>query len=136
MACLDTTILLDLRGRGGKKLQERARGRVLELASAGKDPSTTILNLAELRVGVDRAEDPEEEEKVAAMVAAPLRVLGYDRESARTFARITAHLQGSGEPAGGMGVLIASVALENRERLVTRDRRHVAGIPGLPAASC
>lgn len=57
MACLDTTLLLDLRGRGGRKLQERARQKILQLTRTGEDLAITVFNLAELWVGIERADD-------------------------------------------------------------------------------
>jgi tRNA(fMet)-specific endonuclease VapC len=135
MACLDTTLLLDLRGRGGKKLQARARQKVLELSGAGADLTTTIFNLAELWVGVEGADDSQAEQAAVALVVAPLRVLGFDQGAARMFGRLTAHLQRLGQPVGDMDVLIASVALEHGERIVTRNLKHFVGIPGLHVES-
>jgi predicted nucleic acid-binding protein len=135
MACLDTTLLLDLRGRGGKKLQDRARRRVLDLGRAGEDLTTTIFNVAELWVGIERAVDREEEQSVVEQILSPLQVLGFDLSSARGFGRITAHLQATGEPAGDMDVLIAAVALLHGQKVVTRNPEHFSRVPGLRVES-
>ena len=130
MACLDTTLLLDLRGRGGKKLQDRARRKILELSLAGEDLTTTLFNVAELWVGIERAADREEEQSIVEHIVSPLRVLGFDQASARGFGRITAHLQRSGEVSGDMDLLIAAVAILHGQKVVTRNPEHFARIPG------
>ena len=135
MACLDTTLLLDLRGRGGRKFQERARQKVLELTNAQEELVTTIFNLAELWVGIERAERSAEEQAAVEMVVRPLRILSFDQASARIFGRITARLQRLGQPIGDMDVLIASVALQAGQKIVTRNLKHFVGIPGLHVES-
>jgi predicted nucleic acid-binding protein len=131
MACLDTTLLLDLRGRGGKKLQDRARRKMLELSLAGEDLTTTIFNVAELWVGIERATDREEEQLIVEQLVSPLRVLGFDQTSAKGFGRITAHLQRRGEGAGDMDVLIAAVAILHGQKVITRNPEHFLRVPGL-----
>jgi tRNA(fMet)-specific endonuclease VapC len=131
MACLDTTLLLDLRGRGGRKLQDRARQKVSDLSLAGEDLTTTILNVAELWVGIERGQNPEEEQSIVEQILSPLSVLGFDQGSARGFGRITAHLQRIGRPAGDMDVLIAAVAMLHGQMVVTRNTAHFSAIPGL-----
>jgi predicted nucleic acid-binding protein len=135
MACLDTTLLLDLRGRGGRKLQDRARRKVLGLSLAGEELTTTIFNLAELWVGIEQAADREEEQAIVEQILSPLRVLDFDPTSARGFGRITAHLQRLGRPAGDMDVLIAAVAMIQNQKVVTRNSEHFARIPGLQVES-
>ena len=131
MACLDTTTLIDLCGRGGKRLQKRAQDKVKQLRSAQEALTTTIFNLAELWVGVERSDDQAKEQTVVEGILLPLRVLDFDRAAAMTFGRITAHAQRAGLPVGDMDALIASVALLNGETVVTRNERHFSSIPGL-----
>lgn len=129
MACLDTSVLLDLLGRGGKSRHRRAADAARRLAAEGL--TTTRFNVAELLVGVARARDRAREEQAAQAVLSGLQVLEFDAPAARMFAEITAHLQRRGRPAGDMDVLIAAVALVNGESLLTRDVKHFARIPGL-----
>ena len=135
MACLDTTLLLDLRGRGGRKLQERAEKKVREVKSAQQHLTTTIFNVAELWVGIERAEYPEKEQTIVESIVSPLFVLGFDHASARAFGQITASLETEEQPVGDMDALIASVALVNHEAIITRHPRHFSRIPGLRVES-
>src|SRR6185503_11334843 len=129
MACLDTTLILDLRGRGGRKLQERARRKIKELDLSGEALTTTIFNVAELWTGIERADDPAAEQGLVEEALGQIVVLGFDEASARGFGRITASLQERGRPAGDMDVLIASVALLHRESIITRNPAHFGRIP-------
>ena len=57
MACLDTSFLLDVAGRGGRQLKARAREKLASLVEGGEALATTRFNVAELWVGVERTRD-------------------------------------------------------------------------------
>ncbi len=130
MACLDTTFLIDL-GRRKGAIRERAREKLRELAERGERLSTTRFNVAELHVGIFRADDAERERKAVEAVLSGLAILDFDRDSAAVFGRMTAHLQRLGRPAGDMDVLIAATVLVAGEILITRNPVHFDDIPGL-----
>jgi tRNA(fMet)-specific endonuclease VapC len=98
---------------------------------AGEILTTTRFTIAELWVGVERAQDWQGELVAVETMIEPLAVLDFDESSARVFGRITAQLYAEGSPRGDMDILIASVVLVHGGRLVTRNPRHFAGIPGL-----
>ena len=131
MACLDTSLLLDAAGRGGRRLKARAREKLASLVVSAEILTTTRFNVAELWVGVERTRDRPGELQAIQTMLEPLTVLDFDESSARVFGRITAHLYAQRSPRGDMDVLIASVVLVHGERLVTRNVRHFAGIPEL-----
>lgn len=135
MACLDTAILIDAAGRGGNQLRARAREKLARLVDEGEVLTTTRFTVAELWVGIERAEDREAEIQAVGRMLRPLIVLDFDEISARVFGRVTARLQAQGTPRGDMDVLIAAVALVHGERIVTRNRRHFEAIPGLVVES-
>jgi tRNA(fMet)-specific endonuclease VapC len=131
VACADTTILLDLAGRGGKRARRSAMARLRELRATGEMLLTTCLNAAELYVGIYKARDPEEERR---RVEGTLRIFGilpFTDAAAREYGRLTAHLQLLGRPAGDMDVLIAATTMAAGEYLLTRNASHFADIPGL-----
>jgi predicted nucleic acid-binding protein len=132
MACLDTSLLVDVAGGGGRGAQARARTKLAELLETAETLATTRFNVAELWVGVERSRDPDAERRTVEAILEPLAVLEFDEASARAFGRITAYLRTMGSPRGDMDVLIASVALVHGEDvIVTRNRAHFEGIPGL-----
>ena len=135
MACLDTSVLLDLLGRGGRPRQRQAADVVRRFIAGGEALTTTRFNVAELWVGAARARDRAREERAVATVLGGLQVLEFDAAAARVFAEITAHVQRLGRPACDMDVLIGAVALVNGEGLVTRDAKHFLRMPGLSVES-
>ena len=131
MACLDTSALLDLSGRGGEDRRRRARAKVRELAGAGEELVTTRFNLAELWVGIARSENSAAERDKVRTLLAPLAILEFDARGAEIFGRVQAELQKRGESVGDMDALIAAVSLVEQQVVVTRDTSHFERIPGV-----
>ncbi len=135
MACLDTSVIVDLLGRGGRRRQAQARARLHQLVAGGESLATTRFSQAELWVGVERSRDPNAEAQAVRTCLADLEMLEFSEPAALAFGEISAYLQARGQPAGDMDVLIASVAVVNAETLVTRNPRHFVVIPGLVVES-
>lgn len=131
MACLDTTVLLDLMGRGGRANAAGAGAAVRSVHAAADRLVTTRFNVAELYIGVERSRVRDAELERVRTVLDGLAILEFDEPAARLFASHTAHLQRLGRPAGDMDVLIASTAMAGGHPLITRNARHFADIPGL-----
>lgn len=131
MACLDTSVLLDLLGRGGRRRRRQAVTLLRQLTQRGEDLTTTRFTQAELHVGVERSRTADRERRVVQAALADLEILDFDEQAALAFGKLTAHLQQRGTPAGDMDVLIAAVSLVNGQRLVTANARHFSAMPGL-----
>ena len=131
MACLDTSAVLDLMGRGGSSRRRDVLGPVRSALGRGEYLATTRFTVAELWVGIGLARDAVREEAEVEAAMSALVVLDFDQQGARTFARIQSHLRRAGLPSGDMDVLIASVTLTNGHRLITGNPRHFIGIPDL-----
>jgi tRNA(fMet)-specific endonuclease VapC len=58
-------------------------------------------------------------------------VLPFERNTAEIFGSIVGELEKQGHKISDIDALIASVALEHSEVLVTRNRKHFDRIPGL-----
>jgi tRNA(fMet)-specific endonuclease VapC len=131
MACLDTTLLVDLL-RSNPDRKHRALGKIEVLANHGERIVTTRINLAELYVGIELSDDPKRAYRRVRGVLDHLHsILEFDDLAAQAFGEVTAHLRRKGQPAGDMDVLIAATALANGHCLVTRNAAHFAGIPQL-----
>jgi len=130
MACLDTTVLLDLIGRGGRRKQAAAELKMRQLEH-DLPHSITRFNFAELLVGFELATNLERERAVFDRILARLRILEFDAKSMRLYAAIFVRLHALELLPGTMDMLIASVALAHGQRLVTRNVRHFEYIPGL-----
>lgn len=131
MACLDTTLLVDLL-RSNPERKRRALGKIEVLADRGEAVVTSRVNLAELYVGIELSDDPERDFRRARGILDRLdSILEFDDLAAREFGQITAHLRRIGRPAVDVDVLIASIALASGHCLVTRNAAHFADIPQL-----
>jgi len=130
MACLDTTILIDLIGRASSRKQQAIR-KIKELAENDQTLATTRFNTAELYVGIARSRCPEEDEKAIDTLLREFEILEFTDTAARVFGSITGLLQQIGKPAGDMDVLIAATALVHGHSLVTRNAKHFRHIPDL-----
>ena len=60
-----------------------------------------------------------------------LEVVGFEESTARLFGLFVCQLERQGQVIGDMDALIASVALEQDELLVTRNATHFQRVPGL-----
>lgn len=130
MACLDTTILIDLIGSNAQRREQAVR-KVTELAKRGQTLTTTRFNGAELYVGLARSSHPEKDEATIRTLLGEFEILEFTDTAARIFGSITGLLQRIGKPAGDMDVLIAATAMVHSHILVTRNTRHFRHIPHL-----
>jgi len=130
MACLDTTILIDLAGRSDR-LRKRALEKLKELVKRGESLVTTRFNVAELYIGIARSDNPKAEEAAVHGLLADFGILEFDDRAAWIFGQITAYLQSAGKPAGDMDVLIAATAMATGHSIITRDIAHFADVPEL-----
>ena len=131
MACLDTSLLIDLcRRNPARRLP--AREKLRELGRRGETLAVTRLNIAELLVGMFRSRDPVRERRSIETVLRGLEILEFTDRASLVFARMTAHLQEIGKPAGDMDVLIAATAISSGHSIVvTRNPKHFANLPGV-----
>jgi tRNA(fMet)-specific endonuclease VapC len=130
MACLDTTILIDLAGKSSGR-REQAIRKIEQLSAEGQSLATTRFNLAELYVGLSRSRHPREDEEAIDALLGEFEILEFSDAAARLFGSITSHLQQIGRPAGDMDVLIAATALAHGHSLITRNPKHFKDIPHL-----
>ncbi len=128
MACLDTTILIDLGGRTSPRKEQAVR-KIEELAANRQMIVTTRFNIAELYVGLSRSRQPEEDEKAVQTLLRRFEILEFNDAAARLFGFITGFLRQMGRPAGDMDVLIAATAMASGHTLITRNTRHFRHIP-------
>jgi tRNA(fMet)-specific endonuclease VapC len=130
MACLDTTVLLDLVGRAGRRRQAAAEAKLRQLEH-DRPHSVTRFTIAELLIGFQLANDPKRERARVEAFLAGLQILEFDARSMRVYARVFVHLRAIGRLPGAIDILIASVALSHGQRFVTRNAQHYRDVPGL-----
>jgi len=128
MACLDTTLLIDLTRKASAR-REQAIRKIEELTKRGQRLGTTRFNVAELYVGLSRSRRPEEMEKTVDTLLDELEIFEFNDAAAKLFGFITGFLQQIGRPAGDMDVLIAATAMAHGHSLITRNSKHFRHIP-------
>lgn len=123
MVCLETTFLIDiLRGH------EPAREVMETIESDGIQPTVSPVVATELWVGAQLGASSEREMTVALLES--LTWLPFTRRAARRAGELRATLTEAGEPIGITDAMIAGVAMEHDETLVTCDA-HFDRVEGL-----
>lgn len=125
MVCLDATFLVDfLRGNP-------ALGVALDDWEAKNERvAVSAPALAEIASGVE-LEQTGRERKLLEKIRSRFVVLPLTETSAMKAGSIDAQLTLGGEMIGLIDVMIAAVAIENGETLVTRNLKHFSRIPTL-----
>jgi tRNA(fMet)-specific endonuclease VapC len=136
MACLDTSVLVDLL-RSNAERKRRALGKIEQLVGRGEAIVTTRFCLAEMYLGIELSADPiSEQEKLRRVMDRIDAIFEFGDPAAREYGAAAAHLRRIGSPAGDMDVLIAATALAHGHFLVTRNPSHFADIPHLLVEAC
>ena len=131
MAILDTTFLIDLMKESKAHRAGPATAKLGELMQRAEELRTAVFTVGELYVGVAKGSQPDKERQAIKECLAFLDVVGFEESTARLFGQLVGQLERQGQVIGDMDALIASVALEQDELLVTRNTAHFQSVPGL-----
>ncbi len=119
---LDTdTISYYLRGDESVKKQFLAHRNVL---------ASTTINYSELIFGLKRRDRKNLLPKVE-LIFDNVKLYSFDKFSAQVFGILKAELSQSGTIVADMDLMIASIAIANKETLVTNNLKHFRKIEGL-----
>ena len=93
---------------------------------------TTSINISEIYFGAYRSKNRKQilqayEEKVFPN----LNILPFDTGSGKIYGRLKAQLEKKGLPKSEPDLRIAAIAVQHKMILVTGNKRHFVGIPGL-----
>ncbi len=122
--CADTDFLIDL-----KDQDEKAVAKVEDLESRGETLSTTAINVAEFYYGVYRSNNKERSLIEANKLLEQFAILDLDFEAARLYGELAGNLKSN--MVAPLDLLIASITLSNKRRLLTRNKKHFERVPGL-----
>jgi tRNA(fMet)-specific endonuclease VapC len=126
MVCLDTSVLVALI----RKDQAAIDGLTAE-AERGGTVSTTVVNLCELYSGAYGSKNPQEELAKVQDLVSDLGLLELDAGAAKRYGELVNDATLRRAPIGDFDLIIASIALEQGETLVTRNVKHFSRVPGL-----
>jgi predicted nucleic acid-binding protein len=126
MVCLDTSVLVALI----RKDQAAIDGLTAE-AERGGTVSTTVVNLCELYSGAYGSKNPRKELARVQDLVSDLGLLELDAGAAKRYGELLNDATLRRAPIGDFDLIIASIALEQGEKLVTRNVKHFSRVPGL-----
>lgn len=126
--CADTDFLIGL-----KDQDEKAIEKMEQLESRGDTVSTTAINIAEFYFGAYRVKDKGTALDQADKLLETLPALPLDFAAAKLYGQLSEKLKSNMiEP---LDLLIASIAIANRQTLLTRNMKHFERVPGLTVES-
>lgn len=129
MVCVDTDFLIDL-----KDQDQSAMEKIEELYLKGEEVFTTAINVAEFYFGVFKLKRDKEIALAAAdKFLRPFSVLDLDRTSGKLYGELSERTKSN--TLGEAGLFIASIAIVNKQTLLTRNIRHFERVPGLQIES-
>ena len=127
---VDTTFLVDMmRNDAG------AVGKAKELADGNVPVLVGAPSIFELYVGVGLSVRSSEEREKVLDVLKSLAQLPLDPESATRAGLIYAQRTREGTKMDPEDAMLAGIAVENHQPLLTRNRKHFSGIPDLKVES-
>lgn len=126
MACLDTTFLIDLL-RGNEKVR-LIKEKIDKSSESVTIASPSIMEIVKgLRIGNVRK---DEEKRVNELVSS-LTILNLDKDSAIKAGIIESDLITKGEIIDLEDIMIAAIAINNNEKLITNNLKHFSKIKEL-----
>jgi len=114
-----------------KRIYGNATAKIDELIDRGEPLLIAPFTVGELFVGVSKGTQPERERMKVESTLEPFTVLPFDENTARIYGAIVGFLERRGLPISEIDALIASVALENDQVVITRNVSHFARIRGI-----
>ena len=131
MAILDTTLVIDWMKEAKARRSGKATAKLNDLARREETLRVTVFTVGELYVGVSKGTQPVREQEAIEAALSALETVGFEESTAKIFGRIVGRLESQGLVISDMDALIASIALERDELLVTRNVKHFTRVSGL-----
>lgn len=123
---LDTTFLIDVMDR-----EPAAVEKLQVLVAKGTPLTVTALSIFELFSGLEQSGIPEREQDKIQYVLAQQSRWGLDETSAERAGRIHGELIVKGSRIGAVDAMIAGIALQHQEPVLTRNVKDFSRIRGL-----
>lgn len=127
MVCLDTDFLIGLDRR-----QQQAISKINGIIQKDELVFTTIVNVAEYYAGAFKSGDKNTIE-MAKQYIKDFSVLLLDEQSALVWSKLYNEMKASS--IGDLDLFIASIAIANKQTLMTRNLKHFERVPDLKVES-
>ena len=123
---LDTCFLIDI-----MRKEQKAVALLHELIKKGEHPLVTALSVFELFSGLQQSSMPlKEKERILSVLSGQL-IVAFDEASAQRAGLIYGDLIRGGKDIGPLDCMIAGIALEKKEKVLTRNAQHFLQIAHL-----
>ena len=126
MVCLDTSVLVAL-----IRKDQTAMDKLRVEAEGGGTVSTTTINLCELYAGAYGSKSPQRELQRVQHLLSHIAILDLDVGATRRYGELVNDEVLKRELIGDFDLIIASIALQQNEKLATRNLKHFNRVPGL-----
>ena len=124
MPIIDTDLIINYLRKKTKAVQ-----LISKLIKANVPLKTTIFNVGELYKGAYLASNVAKSIRGITDLLKHFEIINYTLEEAIVYGQISAELRKSGTPIGDLDELIASIAINHNETLITRNIKHYNPIP-------
>jgi tRNA(fMet)-specific endonuclease VapC len=123
---VDTSVLVSI---------ERSAADLAELLEDDDQPAVAAISVAELLVGVERAQGARRRRRAEQLDAllAGVPVEPYTADTARVHAQLMEVTRAAGGPRGGFDLIIAATAVATARTLISADRAAFTDLPGVSA---
>ena len=125
MVCLDTDIIIHL-----LRDEPKTTNLIKQIQERGDKITTTSINGFELWKGAYRSKK-KNIDKIVKEFLSEIKILNFDDVSSKKAAEIFESLKSKGEIIDVLDVIIASIAIKNKESLLTYNKKHFSRIKGL-----
>lgn len=128
-------VIRSLKGRGGNRIQARARKLVERARTAGNkghQVGISAITKAELEYGIALSVDPDKERAALDKVLLPFDEYDFDASwCSRHYGAVRRSLESKGAAIGAMDLMIAAHALALKAVLVSNNTRHFRRVKDL-----
>ena len=128
MVCADTSFIIALERR-----QQTAIEKMRQLEASGEVICTTSVSVAELYLGAYGSRDRMKALRDAKNLLEMFAILNLDYESGRIWGELAQSTKT--RAIGDRDLFIASIAVANRQTLITQNKKHFELIQGLQVES-
>jgi tRNA(fMet)-specific endonuclease VapC len=126
LVCLDTSVLVAL-----IRKDEIAMNELRAEAERGSTVSTTMINLCELYAGAYGSKALQKELQRVQDLLSHMTILDLDVGSTKRYGELANDDSLKREQIGDFDLIIASIVLQQNEKLITRNLKHFNRVPGL-----
>ncbi|MHA1783936.1 MAG: type II toxin-antitoxin system VapC family toxin [Candidatus Helarchaeota archaeon] len=124
MVIIDTDLIISYL----REVQE-ATNSIFELKKSGNVLKTTVFNVGELYRGAYLSKNVAKSIRGITDILKNFEIIYFSMDDAIAYGQISAELRAKGEPIGIIDELIASIAINQEDTLITRNIRHYEKIP-------